>query len=506
MKLFFNADFFTMENEQDKLSAVLVDENGKIKDTIRQIDKNNIKKKYKNAEQIDLKGCYVFPGFIDTHTHSFTGGLYSVAANLSQADNLLDVFTILKNTEPICGRIMSWQFDEKKIKERRFPSKEELDLLFPDVPVYVRRVDGHSCVINTCAFKNIPDLDNKLLVDNDIVFGENNLKVSKWFHDVDDETILRAYKAATELALKAGITTIHTMVSAGQIDVVYNTFRYSYFQNLSVEFIPYPQIFDVRKILDFGSQRIGGCILVDGSFGSQTAALLKPYLKGASKSYSDYKDYRGTLYHIDEFWYKFVREAHDNDLQVAVHAIGDAAVTQILNIYEKVQNENPKDLRHQIIHCILTSDKMLDRIKAAGISVVAQPMFDKLWGGKNGHYASVLGEKRAKLCNRLASISNRDILLTGGSDWYITELNVLGGIDAAVNMHNKKESLTAYEAVELYTSNAAKLSFDENKLGRLKPGLQADMTCLDKNPLSFKEINSINVKKVIKKGEIVYKK
>ncbi len=491
-----------MTSKACSLDAVLIDDNGNIKEVYNQ--KDEIEEKYKNIEKIDLKGCFVFPDFIDTHTHSFTGGLYSFAANLAYASSLKDVFELLKNAEPVCGRIMSWQFDENKIKEKRFPTTEELDKLFPQTPVYVRRVDGHSCVINTYALNNIPGLQKKSSETVGRIFGENNLKVSKWFHNVDDETVIRAYKAASEIALRAGITTIHAMISGIQVDTFYKKFNCSYIANLPVEFIPYPQIFNVKKALDLGSPRIGGCILVDGSFGSKTAALLKPYKSSAYKPYLNGNNYCGRLYHADKFWNDFVEEAHNNNLQVAVHAIGDAAITQILNAYGKAQGLCQKDLRHQIIHCELVSDDMLDRMKDLGISIAAQPMFDKLWGGKNGYYARVIGKKRALNCNRLKSIKDRNILLTGGSDWYITELNVLGGIDAAVNMHNKNESLTAYEAVEMYTSNAAKLSFDETRLGKIKTGLQADMVCLDNNPLSCKEINSIKVKKVIKKGKIVY--
>jgi predicted amidohydrolase YtcJ len=140
----------------------------------------------------------------------------------------------------------------------------------------------------------------------------------------------------------------------------------------------------------------------------------------------------------------------------------------------------------------------------SGISIPCQPVFDKLWGGTEGLYASVLGKERALSCNRFRSIKDRDILLTGGSDWYISDLNVLAGIDAAVNMHNTDESITPYEALELYTCEAAKLSFDEARIGKIVEGFDADMVCLDGNPLQSGNIGSINVKKVIKKGKVVY--
>ena len=151
MKLFYNASFYTMKNKADIASAVLADDNGIIKEVFYKRVPTNIK----SCEKINLNGTYVFPGFIDTHTHTFTGGLYSFAGDLSKAKSLTDVIEILKSTEPVCSRIMSWQFDETKIKEKRFPTAEELDKLFPDIPVYVRRVDGHSCVINSYALNTM---------------------------------------------------------------------------------------------------------------------------------------------------------------------------------------------------------------------------------------------------------------------------------------------------------------------------------------------------------------
>ena len=261
-----------------------------------------------------------------------------------------------------------------------------------------------------------------------------------------------------------------------------------------VEYILYPQTTDVDIALEIGSPRVGGCILADGSFGSHTAALLEPY--------TDQPDNFGCLYHSDEFWEKFIRKAHDSDLQIAIHCIGDAAISQILKFYEKVQMEQPKDLRHEIIHNELTSDEILDRIAQARVSAVMQPMFDRLWGGENALYETRLGKERTSRTNRLASIYNRGILLTGSSDWYITEMNALKGIDAAVRIHNENERLTPYQAVELYTKNAARLSFDEDRLGTIEIGKQADMVCLNEDIFSSKSIADIEINFVIKKGKI----
>ena len=260
-----------------------------------------------------------------------------------------------------------------------------------------------------------------------------------------------------------------------------------------IVFILYPQFTDVDIALKIDSPRIGGCTLADGSLGSYTAALLEPY--------SDKPETSGVLYRSDEFWKKYIQKAHKNDLQIAVHCIGDAAISQILNCYETVQQEDPKDLKHMIIHNELTSDKMLDRMAKANVSAVMQPMFDRLWAGKNGLYEKRLGTMRVSQTTRLASIYNRNILLTGGSDWYITELNALKGIDAATRIHNKKEQLTPYQAIEIYTKNAAILSSDQNRFGTIEKGKLANFVCLKENILESSSIKDILIYSVVVKGE-----
>ena len=488
MKLFYNAQFHTLRSEDDIVSAVLVDDEGYIKETF--VHSPEIE----NVEKIDLHNNFVYPGFIDTHTHSFEGGLYSLNANLENVTSLKEVFEILAETKPFSGKIFAFHFDENNIKEKRFPTITELDKLFPDTPLILRRVDGHSCVINSKAAKMIK-WKNPLPSDfNGYLFKRANGKASNWFHrDLADDAILQAYHQAANIALQNGHTTIHTMIGDAYSDIKHYKLIKKNLHLFPIEFILYPQITDVNVALEIESPRVGGCVLADGSLGSYTAALLEPY--------SDKPETSGILYRSDEFWQNFIRKAHKNDLQVAVHCIGDAAISQILNCYETVQQEDPKDLKHMIIHNELTSDDILNRMLKANVSAVMQPMFDRLWAGKDGLYEKRLGAKRVSQTTRLASIYNRNILLTGGSDWYITDMNALMGIDAATRIHNEKEQLTPYQAIEIYTKNAAILSGDENRFGTIEKGKLANFVCLKENILESRSIKDIPIHSVIVRGE-----
>lgn len=488
MKLFYNARFLTMKREGDLVTSVLVDDTGIIKEVYLNTPKIN------NIEKIDLNGKSVYPGFIDTHTHSFEGGLYSLNANLEKAESLEEVFSILLNTKTFSNRIFAFHFDENNIKEKRFPTIDELDKLYPDTPLILRRVDGHACVINSKAAEMI-DWKERLPDNfNGYLFGRPNGKASNWFHrDLTDEAIISAYQQAADIALQNGITAVHTMIGDAYSDIKHYDLIKKNLPLFPIEFILYPQITNVDIALEVGSNRIGGCILADGSFGSHSAALSQPY--------TDQPETKGLLYRSNEFWINFIRKAHKHNLQVAVHCIGDAAISQILNCYETVQQENPKNLKHMIIHNELTTDEMLDRMAKANASAVMQPMFDRLWAGRNGLYETRLGKKRTSITNRLASIYKRGILLTGGSDWYITELNALRGIDAATRIHNKKEQLTPYQAIKIYTKNAALLSGDENRFGTIEKGKLANFVCLDEDILKSHSIKDIKINSVVVEGK-----
>lgn len=483
MQLYINAHIYTMAEQYDCCSAMLVDG-----DTIRQVYKTTPTQPI-DAEIIDLQGAFVYPGFIDTHTHSFEGGLYSLGANLEHVANLDDVFDILRNTPPVSGMIFAFHFDERSIPEQRFPSLAELDAIHPSTPLILRRVDGHSCAINSAAAKAI-DWEEPLSHDfNGYLFQRPNDVAANWFHlNLDDEGILRAYHKAAETAIKAGHTTVHTMIGNGRSNPEHYALIEAHRTKFPVEYILYPQISDVDAALQLGSARIGGCILADGSFGSHTAALTAPYTDKPSTC--------GTLYHDNAYWMDLVKRAHDANLQVAVHCIGDRAIDQILRCYETVQKENPKDLRHELIHNELVDDAMLNRMKDSNITAVMQPMFDRLWGGPGGLYETVLGKERTRITNRFSSLVKAGITVSGGSDWYVTDLDALAGIEAAMHHHNPNEALPAHEAIAMYTSAAAVVSHDEHRLGKLLAGYQADFVVLDKaishhSPTSVKNIRAV---------------
>jgi len=441
--------------------------------------------------RVDLRGAHIYPGFIDAHTHSFEGGLYSLGVDLSSARGMADVLGMLAAAAPLSGLVFAWRFDENDVAEGRFPTLEELDTVFPTMPCLLRRVDGHSCQVNTAALRAIDWRGTPPADDTGLLRGVHNDRAAHWFHRrLDDDAVLRCYERAAAIALQAGCTTVHTMVGDADRDPLHYALLQGNLHRLPVEYIPYPQIFDADRAAALGATRVGGCILVDGSFGSHTAALRQPY--------ADSPDTNGTLYRTQAEWLSLARRAQELGLQMAAHAIGDAAVEQFVSAVEQAQREHPRDLRHIVIHCELTDDALLDRMAAAGMVTAMQPVFDELWAA--GLYTRVLGEERAARTNRLASTLARGIAVGGSSDWYITPIAPLRGMRAAMRMHNPAERLSPEQALGLWTTGAAFVSRDEMRLGSLAPGYQADFTCLSH---AFTDENAA-VTCVVKRGEVAY--
>jgi predicted amidohydrolase YtcJ len=397
--------------------------------------------------------------------------------------------------------IFAFRFDENQVAERRFPFLSEMDQVCPDKPLLLRRIDGHSCVVNSFAqkqfFSAFPGLAAANIAANAAISGELNDLIVHWFHsNCSPQMIVAAYHQAAAIAAQNGHTSIHTMIGDAKDSITHYQLMRDHLADFPIEYILYPQSFNIAAALDAGATRIGGCILADGSLGSYTAALSRPY--------QDKQDEYGRLYQTDAFWDQFLTAATTAGLQVGIHCIGDRAIRQINDVYLRLQRKYQHDLRHEIIHAELTPDDLVAEIALSHAVCVMQPAFDQYWGGETGFYHRVLGRERALQMNRFHSLSQQGITVTGGSDWYITELDAIRGIIAALQHHNPQERLTPFQAISLYTKNAAWLAHDENRLGQLAPGYQADFVCLDADLMQPENAERAKVIATYKAGKCIY--
>jgi predicted amidohydrolase YtcJ len=260
----------------------------------------------------------------------------------------------------------------------------------------------------------------------------------------------------------------------------------------------------------FGNDRLklaGVKFFMDGSPSGRTAAYYEPY--------AGEPENRGMLYTFmgsDEF-HKWVKTAHREQLQVAVHAIGDRAIDETLNVYEEALEENPMpDHRHRIEHCEMCTPKQLQRIKKLGVIPVSNMGFIGLGGD---FYSNTFGD-RAKWIHTVRSYVDSDIISPSGSDGpLVMHYNPFLQIHSAVTRKtetgkvlNPSQRISREEAIRMMTINGAYAIFEEDRRGSIEPGKLADLIVLSENPFTVldDELKNIEVLMTIVGGKKIYSK
>jgi len=454
---------------------------------------------------IDLKGRTVLPGFIDSHVHLTETGLLRQGLDLSPAGHIDEALEML--SDAFSGRshegfFRAHSFDPSLMREGRYPTREELDAVSSRVPIYILRRDGHSCVVNTAFLRHCSlspetpglELNPQTGQPSGTLRAEALERARACRHRLlNDEDRREAIRRASRQALRRGVTTLHAV--CGRIeDLDLLGFLK---KELPLEVVSYPNTADLATVTARGWPRMGGDILVDGSFGSHTAALKEPY--------ADRGEERGQPYLTRRQLIGIIGPAHRAGLQVSLHAIGDRAVEELLAAFEEVFSEHPReDHRHRIEHAELLHPDQIERIARWGLTLAVQPAFEAFWGGTERMYASRLGLERVNKTNPFRELLDAGILLAGGSDSPITPVDPLAGVAAAVLHPNPQHRLSVEEAVGLFTAGGARAVFQEQDRGFLREGLRADLVVLAEDPrrVAPEKIGQIPIDMVIRGGRI----
>ncbi|MEO0093497.1 MAG: amidohydrolase [candidate division WOR-3 bacterium] len=492
MPIFSAKRIYTFDEENGVFRNLLVKDTKILKVTDESIS-------IPDEPKIDFEDKFIVPGFIDSHVHILGTGLQFLLPNFSTAQSLEEVFDLL-----LTGRsknkglkfLIGYNLEPENLKEKRFPTRIELDKVIKDIPVILYRIDGHSAVLNTKGLEFVfgsglevgVELDH-YKIPSGVVRGKAfEIAAKKFRQFLNPDIKIEAISLACKQAIVKGITTIVAMIGSDAPDDDSFQLLLKVKDKLPIEVVPFYQTQDVERVKALGLTRIGGCILIDGSFGSRTAAL--------TEDYEDEPGNKGILYFQDEELLNFFQEASAAGLQIAVHAIGDRAIDQVVSCYEKFLQENL--LRHRIEHAELLNDNLIERIAKLGIILSVQPAFEYYWGGSDKMYAERLGE-RYKLTNPYRKLIDTRITLCGGSDSPITPLDPVLGIKSAVNHPNLEHRLTHREAFQLFTKNGAYAIFKENEIGVLKPNFLADFLVLSADPFETLDFQILEVYKAGKR-------
>jgi len=443
------------------------------------------------AQNIDLGGRLVLPAFRDVHVHFFQTGIRMLEFdgwNCKSEENLLGALDQwIANKGEVNG------FGYSPVGDGDLPKRTQLDAISRDVPIFLRRVDGHSSCLNTVAMRLIEDRIDKLSavdLDNGWLFGGAHMAVDRFFLDrISHQRLATAAGKVADYALSKGCSCVAAMVPR------YDWMRIFLELDLPIKTTPWLETMEPRDARELGLTKVGGCLpMADGSFGSHTALLIEDY--------SDKPGCHGEEQIEQEILDIWVKKAVENGLQTAVHAIGDGGVEMVLHALEG-REEKYTNMPARIEHAELLSDNQIGRISSMGISLAVQPVFEELWGGANKLYGSRLG-KRWEKTNRFRDLLDSGVNLAGSSDSYITPIDPLRGIRAAINHPNSNQSVTPIEAISMFTIGGAIAERKERSEGSISIGKSADLVVLSGDIDDITRGES-SVHMVIIDGEIRYK-
>ena len=524
---FINGKVFTVNDNQPYAEAVVVEDG-----LIKFVGSTNKANKYIDyqTEVIDLQGKLMLPGFIDSHLHFTSGGYYLLGINLRPALSKEEFVFILKDY--VKGKEGRWvtggRWDHESWQDISLPSKELIDSITPNTPVFVSRIDGHMGLANSKALELAgitSETQNPAggLIVKDTETGEptgilKDNAMDLVFDIIPDKSFEENIEAALrslEEAKKLGITTVHDMTQARELEAYQEVERMGTLTCRIYSIWPidgYDEI--VRSGITAGNDE--GLIkrgalkgYADGSLGASTAWFFEPYVQDTTTV--------GLPMDIvtNGDLEKWSIDADRNRLQLCVHAIGDRANSYMLDLYERIsKNNSPWERRFRIEHAQHLRYSDIKRFSKLNVIASVQPYHcidDGVWAEKR------IGKKRLKYTHPYKSFLDNNVTVAFGTDWPVAPLNPLLGIYAAVTrrtVDNKnpdgwipEQKISVEDAIKCYTLNAAFAGFEENIKGSIEEGKLADMVVLSEDILILYPVNikDVKVDMTIFNGEIIFR-
>ena len=479
-------------------------------------DEDALAMKEPGDEVKDLKGRFVCAGFNDSHMHLLNYGNALGAADLSQHTQSLSgmkkyMKEFIREQSPKPGtwvRGRGWNHDYFE-DERRFPNRRDLDMISTEHPICLTRTCGHACVVNTMALRlagitgNTPQVEGGLYEVDESgepngIFRENAMDlIYGCLPEPTKEDIKEMILAASKALNRYGVTSSQTDDLLAFNNVPYERVLEAYREldaegRMTVRVYEQSQFTTLDGLKAFVKKgyntgwgnhwfKIGPLkMLGDGSLGARSAYLSQPYADDAST--------RGIPIFTRQQFEDMVGYANSHGMQVAVHAIGDGILDDILAAYEKALARHPgKDHRHGIVHCQITRPDQLDTFAKLSLHAYFQSIFLD--------YDIHIVEERIGKERAASSYHFRTLYETthasNGSDCPVELPDVMKGIQCAVTRTTVKDHVGPYlpeqaldikQALDSFTAEGAYASFEENVKGRIAPGMLADFVILGANP------------------------
>jgi predicted amidohydrolase YtcJ len=484
---------------------------------------------------IDAGGRVVLPGFNDAHVHFLSGGFDLSGIHLREANTPEEFARMIGEfakkvgrsapTEP--GWITGGEWDHERWPGAPLPTKELIDSVTPNTPVFVSRLDGHMALANSVALKlGGISADTKDPPGGTIVRDPKTGQPTGILKDAAMNFVsakipppsraekLEAAKAASAHAASVGVTSLQDMSAGPDVAVYQELLERGELKTRIYAMFPlasYPRTQPSSSPIPPSSVlHVGGLKgFSDGSLGSSTAWFFEPYDGSANNVGlpADEMFPEGAM--LDR-----VKAADRAGLQVMVHAIGDRANDTMLSIFEQVTRANgERDRRFRIEHAQHLRLGDIPRFARARVIASMQPYHaadDGRWAEKR------ISRKRLRGTYAFRSLLDAGVILAFGSDWTVAPLDPMQGIAAAVTRQTldgknpggwiPEQKITVEEAVRAYTVGSAYAEFAEKEKGSITPGKLADVVVLSQNIFEIppEKISRTTVLWTVMDGQVVY--
>jgi len=480
---------------------------------------------------IDAEGKLLLPGFNDAHVHFSSGGMQLTNVQLKDATSAQEFSRLIGERAKVTAKgewILGGNWDETKWNPPHMPTKELIDPLTPDTPVFVSRYDGHMGLANSVALRlagitaKTPDPPGGTVVRDAEGNPTGALKdaateyIYKVIPRLSHDQRLKVIKRALAYAASVGVTSVQHMSASYEDIAVYSELLQR--GELTTRIYAAPSITHVDDEAKLGIGRaFGGPYLrigalkafADGSLGSGTAYFYEPFLNQGNN--------RGLLsdeMHPISLMRDRYLKADAAGLQLCTHAIGDEGISTILDLYADVIRANgEKDRRLRIEHAQHMAAKDFDRFAQLHVIASVQPYH----AIDDGRFAeSHIGHDRASRTYAFRSFLDHGVRLAFGTDWEVAPLDPLLTVYAAVtratldgknpNGWFPEQKLSVAEAIEAYTMGSAYAEFQENEKGSITTGKLADMVLVSEDIFSIapEKIRDVQVLKTFVGGRQVF--
>lgn len=476
---------------------------------------------------VDLQGRALLPGFIDAHAHFIITSLAPLTADCRTPplQTIAEVLDRLRETAARYpdGWVRGFGYRQQRLQERRHPTRQELDTISADRPVYLAHMTLHECVVNSAALRlggitreteegpagrigrDEAGEPNGWLAE--AAMSRLEALCTNWMVDRYEAQVLGLMAENADRHFAAGITYLQDAAVSPRLEALYRLAARTNALRLPVSMLPSSG----KGMFDAPDDRLDGPPTGESLDGLRVGALkifadggvraaIRVTVNGTEREY-------GLLYFKPEDLKDLVLAAHRRGFQVAVHAHGNVAIGHALDAFENALRQQPKeDARFRIEHCSLLDDGLIRRIKELGVIVVTQPNFIR-FGDLYVDYPGMYWFPYRRLLDA-------GVTVAFSSDEPVEDWEPLTAMAAALTRQTAlgtdfypEEALTPAEALRLSTLEAAKADFRERERGSLERGKRADLVVLSADPLTRRaeQFATLRVEATYVAGEQVFR-